>query len=139
MNEHRFQMRLFSRYEDPDNSVADLKVEICADDEWQVFDLNARSPGFSIFVYAVFNCQHTHMRLNCAERGLMLESATGAIDVEAGEDWFVRKLHIHFDARLKSGSPVDDDVRYIIERMRQCPVSVNLKEIADSKTEIHLD
>ena len=139
MNEHRFLMRLFCRYEDPDNSVADLKVELCVDDEWQVFDLNDHSSGFLIFVFAVFNCQHMYMRLNCAERGLMLESATGAIDVAAGEDWIMRKLHVHFDARLKSGSPVDDDVIYIVERMRQCPVSVNLKDIADSKTEIHLD
>ena len=70
---------------------------------------------------------------------MLLESANGAIDIAAGEDWVVRKLHIHFDARLKSGSPVEDDVTYIVERMRQCPVSMNLKDISDSKTEIHLD
>ncbi|MGB5305821.1 MAG: hypothetical protein WBN51_08330 [Gammaproteobacteria bacterium] len=139
MNEHRFLMRLISRYKDPDNSIADLKVELCVDDEWQVFELNEQSSGFLIFVYAMFNCQHMYMRLNCAERGLMLESASGAIEVMAGEDWIMRKLHVHFDARLKSGSPVADDATYIIERMQQCPVSINLKDVADSKTELFLE
>ena len=42
-----------------------------------MFDLNSGSAGFLIFVYAVLNCQHMYMRLNCAERGLLLDTAEG--------------------------------------------------------------
>ena len=50
--------------------VADLDVEHMAGGQWEAFDLGVTSPGFEIFVYAVFACQHMYMRVNCAERGL---------------------------------------------------------------------
>jgi len=73
MNERHFQMRLHGQYQEPENSVASLRVEIFAEEEWQMFDLNSGSAGFLIFVYAMLSCQHLYMRLNCAERGLLLE------------------------------------------------------------------
>lgn len=139
MNERSFRLRLSCRYEDPDNSVADLDVEVLADGRWESLDLNVHTPGFLLFVYTIFTCQHRYLRTNCAEKGLRLESASGSIDLLASEDWFVLKMHIRFDVRLKSGTPTREEVDYIVARMEQCPVSINLKEIPDSRTEVFLD
>jgi hypothetical protein len=139
MNERSFRLRLSCRYEDPDNSVADLNVELLADGEWETLDLGVDTPGFLLFVYTILTCQHRYLRTNCAEKGFRLESASGSIDLLASEDWSVRKLHIRFDARLISGTPSREDVEYIVARMEQCPVSKNLKEIPDSRTEVFLN
>lgn len=138
MDERSFRLRLSCRYEDPDNSVADLDVGVLTDGRWETLDVGVHTPGFLLFVYTILTCQHRYLRTNCAEQGFRLESASGSIDLLAGEDWFVRKLHIRFDARLKSGTPTREDVDYIVARMEQCPVSKNLKEIPDSRTEIFL-
>lgn len=134
MNEHHFRMRLYSLYQEPDNNISDLRVELFADDAWQDFDLGTGTAGFLIFVYALFTCQHMYMRLNCAERGLLLESASGHIEIEASEDWRITRQRVAFEGRLKAGAPTTADVDYIVERMKQCPVSSNLREVADSKT-----
>jgi hypothetical protein len=138
MNERSFRLRLSCRYDDPDNSVAGLDVEVMKEGRWETLDLGVHTPGFLLFVYTIFSCQHRYLRTNCAEKGFLLESATGSIDLLASEDWLIRKMHIRFDVRLKSGAPSRDDVDYIIARMEQCPVSKNLREIPDSLTEIFL-
>lgn len=136
MSAHAFQMRLGCRYEQPDNMVADLLVQNLEDGEWHVFDLNFRQPGFLIFVYAILNCQHLYLRTNASECGLLLESAAGSIDVLAGDDWNLQRVHVHFEVGLKAGSPSAEEVDYIIERMQHCPVSTNLKEIPDGRTRV---
>jgi hypothetical protein len=138
MNERRFRLRLSCRYEDPDNSIADLKVEVLASERWEALDLGLRTPGFLMLVYTILTCQHTYLRTNCAEKGIGLHSASGSVDLVADEDWFIQKLHIHFDARLRSGSPTRQEVDYIVERMMQCPVSKNLKTVPDIRTAVHL-
>lgn len=138
MTERSFQMRLFCRYAQPDNAVADLKVEVLADGQWKDFDLNPETAGFLILVYAIFSCQHLYLRTNCAEQGLLLDSAEGAIELVASEDWEVQKLHINFEIKLKSVPQYEGDLGYIIERMKQCPVSRNLRPITDSETVVRL-
>lgn len=139
MSDHSFQLRLFCRYEDPNNSITDLKVEVFTVRGWKVLDLNIRSAGFLLFVYTILTCQHMFMRKNCAEKGLTLDTANGMIDLLASEDWFVQKMHISFEGKLKSGSPGAEDVDYIIGRMEQCPVSKNLSKIPDSRTTLQLN
>ena len=133
-----FNMRLSCTYADPDNSVAGLGVEVLGKDGWEAFELGTGTAGFLVFVYAVFNCQHMYMRLNCAERGLLLESASGTIDIRTNADWQVQQMHIGFTAKLKSGTPAPADIDYIIDRMQHCPVSINIREPADSKTTLVL-
>ena len=53
MNERNFRMRMFSKYEDSENTVSELEVEVWEDEEWRSFDLNVRSPGFLIFVTVI--------------------------------------------------------------------------------------
>ena len=139
MSQHKFHLRLSCRYKDPDNTIDTLAVEVLTGDGWQPLDLNPQSPGFLLFVYTLFHCQHTYMRVNCAERRLMLESAKGSIDVVASEEWVLEQLHIDFSGKLKSGSPEPGDIDHIIDRMRHCPVSMNLRTVADSYTGLRLD
>ena len=138
MNERHFQMRLHGQYQEPENSVASLRVEIFGEEDWQVFDLNSGSAGFLIFVYAVLNCQHMYMRLNCAERGLLLDTAEGFIHVITTEDWLLSDLRVEFTGNLRSGTPVQDDLDYIVDRMEHCPVSRNLEYQASGHTRLVL-
>ena len=137
-SEHVFNMRLSCVYAEPDNSVGSLGVEVLGKDGWEAFELGTGSAGFLIFVYAVFNCQHMYMRMNCAERALLLESASGTIDIRTNAHWVVQQMHVGFTGKLKSGTPGQADIDYIIDRMRHCPVSMNIREPADSRTTLAL-
>jgi hypothetical protein len=136
MSKRNFQMRLRCSYEGSENKIATLEVEQRAGGHWQALDLGIGSPGFDIFVYAVLTCQHTYFRVNCAERGLRLESARGSIRVGAGEDWRMDALEVEFSGQLASGSPAQEDIDYIVSRMSQCPASKNLRDIADARSHI---
>jgi len=138
MPQHRFRMELTCRYQRPDNTPVELAVRNRADGEWQEFVLGFQTPGFQSFVYAILNCQHLYMRTNAAERGLLLESSKGIVDVAADERWLLQKVHVHFEARLASGEPAPGDVDYIVERMGRCPVSVNLRKPQDTVTTLTL-
>jgi hypothetical protein len=138
VSERNFSMRLNSTYEENTNAIAVLQVEHRIDGEWQPLDLGLASPGFDIFVYAVFTCQHMYFRVNCAERGLVLNSAEGGIIIGADKDWNMETLQVHFSGRLRSGQASTDDIDYIVSRMQQCPVSRNIREAPDAETTVVL-
>ena len=135
MQRHRFEMRLDCQYA-KENSIASLKVEHLDGDVWKSLELDTLTPGFLIFTYAVFTCQHMFLRANANERSLQLASSSGSIMIDAAPDWRIEKLHVAFDVTLESGTPTADDIDYITGRMQQCPVSKNLGEIADTQTEL---
>ena len=139
MNERAFEMRLTCRYADSENQIADLEVESLEDGEWRTLDLNTRSPGFQVFTYAIFTCQHTYFRTNCAEHGLILDRSTGSLNIVTDESWVLQSVRVRFDAKLQSGIPKAEIVEFIVERMKQCPVSVNVKDIPVSETVVHFD
>jgi uncharacterized OsmC-like protein len=126
MSERIFRMQMVCEYQEPDNAVGKLQVKVFQDNEWQAFDLNVGSPGFLVFVYAVFSCQQVHMRLGCAEHGLRLDSAHGEIELTTTEDWVITGLRVDFSARLHAGEASAEAVATIIQRMKNCPVSRNL-------------
>lgn len=134
MNKHYFQLRLNSTYESSDNKLQHLLVEHVIDSEWQPLALSERSPGFLIYAYSIFTCQHLFMRNNCAERGIELASASGEMVLVADDEWRLEQMHISFDAKPSKGTASADDREYIISRMGQCPVSINLPQIADTQT-----
>jgi uncharacterized OsmC-like protein len=138
MGERSFQMRLFSRYEGSENTVADLQVECLEDGEWEHFDLSIRSPGFLIFTYAALTCQHLYLRTNATERGLLIESSEGSIHLITTEDWNLQRLHVRFDVKLTSGNVTTSDVDYIKARMKQCPVSKIIKDVRDVETVVSI-
>lgn len=139
MSKRNFSMRLKSAYEGDTNTVSRLEVEHRIDGQWRPLDLGLTSPGFDIFVYAVFTCQHMYFRVNCAERGLVLNSAEGSIAVGADEDWNMETLRVHFSGHLGSGEAGPDDIDYIISRMKQCPVSKNIREVPDTGSTVILE
>lgn len=139
MSERNFSMRLKSTYEGDKNTVAGLDVEHEVNGEWQPLDLGLASPGFDIFVYAVFACQHMYFRVNCAERGLVLNSADGSIVIGADQDWNMENLQVHFSGQLGSGRASPDDIDYIVSRMQQCPVSKNIREVPAAKSTVILN
>ena len=66
------------------------------------------------------------MRANSAECNLILESASGKMQVEAGELWDLNNISVSFKAKIKSGVVTQSHIDYIMERMTHCPVSTNL-------------
>lgn len=87
MTERRFQIRFSCRYQAPENSIAEVSAECFDQGQWRRFVFDAAQPGFLIFVYAILNCQHFYLRKNAAERGLMLASGYGSIEVITNEAW----------------------------------------------------
>ena len=138
MSERNFSMRLRSTYEGDKNTIAGLDVEHEVNGEWQPLDLGIASPGFDIFVYAIFACQHMYFRVNCAERGLVLDSAEGNIVIGTDQEWHMENLQVHFSGRLVSGRASPDDIDYIVSRMQQCPVSKNIREVPAAKSTVIL-
>ena len=133
MENRVFQMRLNCSYKGPENKINQLNVEVLNDGEWQSLDLNIKTPGFMLFNYGLFSCQHLYFRTNAAERDLVLASSEAQIVVETDDAWNIHLLHIEFNGVLKSGSPTKEAIDYINERMGCCPVSSNMKDVADSK------
>ena len=131
-------MRLSCGYKAPDNEIDSLDVENFEKSEWQKFDLHTKTAGFLVFVYAIFTCQHLYLRNNAKERGLILRSSTGAIEVEASDDWGLQKLRVQFEIELASGEANEENIAWIQDRMRHCPVSINLGDIPDSQTLVRL-
>jgi hypothetical protein len=138
VSERTFNMRLKSTYEGSTNTIASLAVEHLVKGEWQPLDLGITAPGFDIFVYAVFTCQHLYFRTNCAERKLLLSSAEGSIVIGADRDWNMETLQVYFSGQLGSGQASPDDINYIVARMRQCPVSRNIREVSGAESTVTL-
>jgi uncharacterized OsmC-like protein len=126
MSEHVFHLRLNCTYESSENKISVLDVEVSTEDGWQPLELSEASPGFLIFVYSIFTCPHTYRRLNASENGLIIDSADGDLKVQASEDWRLESIDVAFDVKLISGTVTDEKTSLIIERMKQCPVSLNL-------------
>ena len=139
MSDRHFHLRLKSTYKDDKNEIEELAVECLNDNKWETLDLSIRSPGFLLFINGLFSCQHLYMRTNSAERNLALESTTGEMKIIAGEFWNIKYATITFQAKLKSGSPTEDDINYITERMKHCPVSSNLSHNLQINNSVHFD
>lgn len=139
MTDRYFHLRLKCTYKDTDNVINDLWVEVNNDNKWEELELNNRSPGFLLFISGLFSCQHLYMRTNSAERNLVLESASGEMKIIAGEFWNIKDATITFNAQLKSGTPTEDDINYITDRMLYCPVSSNLPENLKINNSVHFD
>ncbi len=136
MSKHIFEQRLSAAYAATDNDITSLEVEILDNSEWTTFDLNPGTPGFLVYVYSIFTCQHMFLRTNAAECNLVFHSSRGEILVEASEDWFLEKVDVKFEVSLASGSASSENIEYITSRMKQCPVSKNLPQNIDIRTSV---
>lgn len=126
MAKRHFHLRLQASYQGDENAIDQLMVEVKKESGWEELDLNIRSPGFLLFINGLFSCQHLYMRVNSAERGILLESSRGELIVIAGNTWNIEDARVSFEARVRSGTPTEDAHDYITERMMHCPVSTNI-------------
>ncbi|MGF1644163.1 MAG: hypothetical protein ACFCUJ_10995 [Thiotrichales bacterium] len=138
MSEKAFKLRSRHVYAAPANAVASSEIEWLGGDGWEPFELNSETAGFLIFVYAILACQHLYLRTNCAERGLELATAEGGIEVVTDENWNLVSLRVDFSAKLSRGVATANDIDHIVGRMKQCPVSRNVREPASSVTTLRL-
>ena len=136
MSKHIFNLRMAADYGPTENEITSLQVDVLNDKEWEILDLNTTTPGFLIYVYSIFTCQHLFLRTNATERKLAFKSSRAELLVEASEDWLLEKVYIKFSIRLTAGEPNDDDIDYIVSRMKQCPVSKNLPQDIDIHTSV---
>jgi uncharacterized OsmC-like protein len=129
MPNRHFHLRLQASYEAGENNeniVTDLSIHNLVEGAWEPLQLDLRTPGFLMYMNALFSCQHLYLRANCAERDLMLESARGELKLEASEDWVILDIEVSFDCALSSGTVTEEALAYITDRMHHCPVSTNL-------------
>ena len=139
MTNRYFSLRLNCTYEGSENNIDDLTIENRNDNGWEKLDINIKSPGFLLFINGLFSCQHLYMRTNSAERNLLLKSATGELQVMTNEVWRIQSAMVTFNVTLKSGSPTEDDINYIIDRMGHCPVSTNLLDSIELVKAVNFD
>ena len=136
MSKHNFNLRMAVGYGPTENEITSLEVDVLNDNEWETLDLNTTTPGFLIYVYSIFTCQHMFLRTNATERELAFKSSRGELIVEASEDWFLEKVYVKFIVKLAAGEAKGDDTNYIVSRMQQCPVSKNLPQGIDIDTSV---
>ena len=91
MNKHIFNLRIAADYGTTENDIISLEVQVLNESEWEILDLNTMTPGFLIYVYAIFTCQHMFLRTNGTERKLAFTSSVGELLVETSEDWLLEK------------------------------------------------
>jgi len=125
MSERTTRMRFHSQYAGLENAIKALSVEQFLHGAWAPFELTVRSPGFDIYTYSALTCQHTYFRLNCAEKGLLLNSAIGEIAITLADNWKMLGIRVEISAKLKSGTTTQEIEDYILSRMEHCPVSIN--------------
>jgi len=139
MSKHIFNLSMSATYSSSENDITSLEVRVLNDNEWETLDLNTKTPGFLIYVYSIFTCQHMFLRSNGTERNLTYASSQGEILVETSEDWLLEKVDVIFNVNLASGEANDDNHGYIVSRMKQCPVSKNLPQDIDINTSVEFN
>lgn len=132
MTDRTFDMRLSCAYTGNENDVIELEVEHFNEGAWETFEPGLQSPGFLIFVYAIFHCQHRLFRVTAAKQDLLLDSARGTINVTTGTNWKIKTLQIEFRGKLRAGEARQEVIDVITGAMKACPVSVNLPEVTDA-------
>ena len=136
MSKHIFNLRMAATYGTSENDIASLQVDVLNENEWEMLELNTMTPGFLIYVYSMFTCQHMFLRTNATERKLAFKSSRAELLVEASEDWLLEKVDVRFSVNLLTGEANDDNTDYIVSRMQQCPVSKNLPQGIDIDTRV---
>ena len=136
MSKHIFNLRMAVDYGPTENEIASLQADVLNENEWETLDLNTTTPGFLIFVYSIFTCQHMFLRTNATERKLAFKSSRSELLVETSEDWFLEKVYVKFIVKLAAGKANENDIDYIVSRMQQCPVSKNLPQGIDIDTRV---
>lgn len=131
MSGHSFELRAAFRYSGDENHLDQIDAEVLTDQGWKPLQIQNSSPGFLLFVYSFLICQHTYFHANSTERAMLLERASLELSLTADEDWRIQKVSVAIDSKLRGGKTDPAAIDYVKQRMRLCPVSVNLVEPPD--------
>ena len=131
-----FNMRLSCTHTGDENDIKQQETELLVDGMWQPFHLGIQSAGFLIFVYAIFSCQHRMYRVKSAKQALLLDSARGSIHVTTDNDWKIKTLQVDFEGKVLTGKARQEDIDIITSAMKNCPVSVNIREAEEGSCNI---
>jgi hypothetical protein len=133
MEERIFHLRSRSDHEGDTNELAAFSFDLEVDGEWQPVTLSVNMPPFRAFVCASLMCQHAYLRMNATERGLAVVHAAGDFWMKT-RDWHVYEITARFVLSLRRGSATAEDLAFIGERMRDCPISRNLPSAVKTTT-----
>lgn len=125
MDERLFHLRSRAVHDEESNDLVRLELEFEFDGEWQPVEMAAEMPPFRAFVCANLMCQHAYLRMNASERDIDLREARGELWMKSA-DWFVTEVTARFELFVEGEYPSTDDLAFISERMRDCPISRNL-------------
>ncbi len=147
-NKRQFQFRLKSTHnynstKNPSTSESSneaknpaLLVEFLSDSgEWQAQQPSLSTPGFRLYLLSLLLCQHFYLVANAEERMLPLRQVHGSFKVTTSNDWIIDTVAGEFELELELdlnitetaiSSGYSNELKYIEERMKLCPVSKNL-------------
>jgi uncharacterized OsmC-like protein len=142
--ERLFRFRLQSRHSAPERASTDLAVQwLSPEGLWEPQELTLTMPGFRIYLISLLLCQHFYLVANARERGIPLERVEADFAVSAGEDWILQSVTGEFQIQLdgsalvqRGGSMSEEDLAFIEERMKACPVSRNLASSVEKRTRL---
>ncbi|MGB5134838.1 MAG: hypothetical protein WBN89_06655 [Prochlorococcaceae cyanobacterium] len=142
--ERLLRFRLQSRHPLPERASTDLAVQwLSPEGLWEPQDLTLTMPGFRIYLISLLICQHFYLVANARERRIPLERVQADFTVSAREDWILDSVTGEFQIQLDGsalvqggGSMCREDLAFIEERMKACPVSRNLAPGVQKRTRV---
>jgi hypothetical protein len=137
MDERSFHLRSRALHTGESNDLAQLDLEVEVEGSWQPIDLMSAMPPFRAFVCSALMCQHAYLRMNASERDLEIDVATSDFWMKTA-DWLVTDVTATFRVTVRNDDVSDEDLSFIGERMRDCPISRNLTG-ANKVTTVELD
>lgn len=137
-----FRFRLQSRHPAPERAITDLAVQwLSPEGLWEPQELTLTMPGFRIYLISLLLCQHFYLVVNACERRIPLERVEADFSVSTGEDWILHSVTGEFQIQLDGSALVQggssmlgDDLTFIEERMKACPVSRDLASGVEKRT-----
>ncbi len=100
---HEFELRADLQYSGGDNRIDGLDAEVLTDDGWQPLQIDNRTPGFLMFVYAFLICQHTYFHANSGESWLRLVEASATLLLQTDHEWKIERIRVGIAAKLRDG------------------------------------
>lgn len=129
-----YELRLVSAHGGDANELLTVDVELRRPGEaWAPLAPDAHSSPFLGLLHCAFLCQLAYLRMNSAERGLLLAVVHGRAEVDT-VDFVIRRFVVAFAIELRGGEASDADLEYLRARCLDCPVSRNLPHVLDKDT-----
>jgi hypothetical protein len=133
MDQRLFHLRSYSAHETDSNELASLDLELDVEGSWQPIEFSTMMPPFRAFACTALMCQHAYLRMNATERNLVLNEAWGEFWMTT-DDWAVRDVTAYFKLTLRSGAASAEDLAFVAQRLKDCPISRNLLEAGKETT-----